>query len=74
MVDKFQNWKGNEINGIELDFKNLYKSYNELFNVIKSYKNYEYRKNVKNNIEFGEYIKNGYFEEKIFNLVVIQRR
>lgn len=54
-----------------MDFRNLYKSYNESFNVIKSYKNYEYRKNVKNNIERGEYIKNGYFEEKIFNLVVI---
>nr|XP_011414029.2 uncharacterized protein LOC105318535 isoform X11 [Crassostrea gigas] len=73
-ADKLQNWKGNETNGTELDSKNLHKSHNESPNVTKSHKNHEHRKNVKNNIELGEYTKNGHFEEKTSNPAATQRR
>lgn len=73
-ADKLQNWKGNQTNGTELDSKNLHKSHNESPNVTKSHKNHEHRKNVKNNIELGEYTKNGHFEEKTSNPAATQRR
>uniref|UniRef100_K1QQ17 Uncharacterized protein n=1 Tax=Magallana gigas TaxID=29159 RepID=K1QQ17_MAGGI len=73
-ADKLQNWKGNQTNATELDSKNLHKSHNESPNVTKSHKNHEHRKNVKNNIELGEYTKNGHFEEKTSNPAATQRR
>lgn len=73
-ADKLQNWKGNQTNGTELDSKNLHKSHNESPNATKSHKNHEHRKNVKNNIELGEYTKNGHFEEKTSNPAATQRR
>lgn len=73
-ADKLQNWKGNQTNGTELDSKNLQKSHNESPNVTKCHKNHEHRKNVKNNIELGEYTKNGHFEEKTSNPAATQRR
>lgn len=73
-ADKLQNWKGNQTNATELDSKNLHMSHNESPNVTKSHKNHEHRKNVKNNIELGEYTKNGHFEEKTSNPAATQRR